>query len=629
MKNFVLPVALILKAVFFPATCFAANSPLIWNTFMGGSDNETGYATALDASGNIYIVGASSATWGTPLNPFGGTQDAFVAKFDGNGILQWHTFLGGSSMDYSFDIVLGNSGYIYLVGTSYSTWGSPLNPFGGGACDAFLAKLDVDGTLLWHTFLGGNDYDWGRSISMDDNGNVYMVGHSYSTWGNPLRPFKYSDDVFLAKFNADGELQWNTFWTVQSGYSYESDITVSGSGNIYVVGGFDYDSRAWPTVNKYDTNGNALWGWSEGPRVDCSTSGGYIALDKSENVYFTGYSDRTWGDPLRPFNGAFDSYAAKLDSNGNLQWSTFLGGSGDDSEGGIALDGGGNIYIAGASSSPWGHPLGIFNGGWDGFVAKLNNNGALQWNTFLGGSGFDSGSGIVLDGSGYIYAGGISDATWGSPVGQHNGGSDAFLAQLAYGVKVTSPDGGESWPFKSLQNITWKAPGLAGKVALSLYRNGVRIGPIATCPAARGYYAWKAGTYGKNLLPVPAGSGYTVKITGSGTADMSDGPFSIYRPIPSLEVTLPKGGENWQFKSPQDITWTAKNITGSVALILYRNGRKIGWIASCPATKGSYSWKVGTYGDNQIPVPAGSGYSIRITGSGPAATSPGTFAIFR
>ena len=73
---------------------------LSWNTFLGGSGNDYGNGIAVDTSGNVYVTGYSYATWGSPVRPYsGGSADAFVAKLNGSGALQWNTFLGGSNDD--------------------------------------------------------------------------------------------------------------------------------------------------------------------------------------------------------------------------------------------------------------------------------------------------------------------------------------------------------------------------------------------------------------------------------------------------------------------------------------------------------------------------------------------------
>jgi hypothetical protein len=297
---------------------------LSWNTFLGGSDNA--YGIAVDASGSVYVVGYSDTSWGTPVNAHsgGGVSDAFVAKLNSSGALIWNTFLGGTSPDVGTDIAADAGGSVYLAGYSDTSWGTPVNAHsGGGVSDAFVAKLNSSGALIWNTFLGGAFGDSGWAIALDASGNAYVAGTSYGAWGTP--------------------------------------------------------------VNAHN--------------------GG----------------------------GVSDAFAAKLNSSGALTWNTFLGSSSDDEGYGIAADASGNAYVAGHSGDTWGTPVDAHNGGpfWDAFVAKLSSSGALTWNTFLGGTANDSGNAIAVDASGNAYVAGISYGTWGTPVRAYTGSTDAFAAKLS------------------------------------------------------------------------------------------------------------------------------------------------------------------------------------------------------
>ena len=123
----------------------------------------------------------------------------------------------------------------------------------------------------------------------------------------------------------------------------------------------------------------------------------------------------------------------KLNSSGSFVWNTFLGGSLDDSGSDITFDSSGNVYVSGSSNAAWGSPVWEHAGGYDAFVTKLNTNGDLIWNTFLGSSLDDSGSDITFDSSGSMYVSGSSNAAWGSPVRAHAGGYDAFVTKRILG----------------------------------------------------------------------------------------------------------------------------------------------------------------------------------------------------
>ena len=211
-----------------------------------------------------------------PLNSHSGNWDMVVVKLNSSGAYQWHTFYGSGSYDWSYGIAVDTNGNVYVTGYSYATWGSPINPHSGD-WDIVVVKLDSSGAYQWHTFHGSSDSDCGYGIAVDTNGNVYVTGYSSATWGSPLNSHSGNWDIVVVKLNSSGAYQWHTF---------------HGSSNA---------------------------------------DGGYsIAVDTDGNVYVTGHSTATWGTPLAPYNDGYDIVVLKLDSSGAYQWHTFYGSGGDD-----------------------------------------------------------------------------------------------------------------------------------------------------------------------------------------------------------------------------------------------------------------------------------------------------------
>ncbi|HRE24991.1 MAG TPA: hypothetical protein PK954_00020, partial [Anaerolineales bacterium] len=133
---------------------------------------------------------------------------------------------------------------------------------------------------------------------------------------------------------------------------------------------------------------------------------------------------------MRAFSSGTDSYVASLGTDGTLQWNTFLGGSGTDIANRLSVAPDGGAHIAGYSAATWGVPVQAFTSSYDVFVANVSPQGALIWNTFLGGVGNDYGFGVAEDGSGHVFVVGGSANSWGSPQYPHSIGNDAFLARL-------------------------------------------------------------------------------------------------------------------------------------------------------------------------------------------------------
>jgi LPXTG-site transpeptidase (sortase) family protein len=367
---------------------FDASGQLIWNTFLGSSvSTDYGEEIIVDGSGNVYVTGLTdvsfgSGTWGNPIRPFMGQGDAFVAKLDSSGNLLWNTFLGSSAWDWGKGLILAPDGHVYVTGSSSAVWGDVIVRGFTAIEDAFVAKLDLGGNLLWTSFFGGPGFDEGSGITRGSNGNLYVTGFSTATtgsagWGNPLHDYSGGGDAFVVTVDSNGNLIWNTFLG-GNGYEYGTEAAVDGTGKVYV----------------------------------------------------TGLSNAMWGNPVRDYAAGIDAFAASLDSSGNLLWNTFLGGNGADEGHGIAVDQAGNAHIAGYSGAAWGTPLRAYIALDDGFEAELDSAGNIVSHWFLGDTGYDYGYGLAVDNDGNVLVTGSSTATWGTPVSEYTPPTDAFIAKL-------------------------------------------------------------------------------------------------------------------------------------------------------------------------------------------------------
>ncbi len=474
---------------------------LIWNTFFGapGYGDDHAKAICADRRGNIYIVGYSEGTWGDPIRPYGGGDtDAFVAKLNSSGTLLWMTFLGGSGADEGRDIISDEAGYIYVTGTSPSTWAGPIVPHGGSA-DAFAAKLSPTGALQWNTFLGGPGSDQGYGLGLDGSSNLYLTGTSGWSWGSPIRSFGGGGaDAFAAKLNPNGALQWNTFLGSDQ-VDYGNDLAVDGSGNATIAGS---GASTWGTpllpfsggftdafAAELNTNGVLQWNTFLGGSGDDYGSG--IALGGTDDVYVTGSSSAGWGSPVLSYTAGEDAFAANLNGSGLLQWNTFIGGGGPDNGFDLVVDESGFLFVTGQVDSSGGRspsPSTL-----DIFATKLDSNGGLQWNSQFGGNGIEEGLGITVALSGAVYVTGDSFATWGNPILPYNGGCDGFAVRINDDVSltVTVPNGGESLVGGSTPNIAWTTTGSIENVKIEFSADGgATWTTIAPSAVNSGSYAW-------------------------------------------------------------------------------------------------------------------------------------------
>jgi hypothetical protein len=560
------------------------NGPALnWNTFLGGTIESYGHAVALDSSKNIYIVGISNSSWGSPVRAYSGFYfDAFVAKLSPSGALLWNTFLGGAGDDAAHSIAVDSVGNVYIAGWSTDSWGSPVRGFLGGSYDVWAAKLNTNGGLQWSTFLGGDQNDTSGAIAVDASGNVYVSGNSTGTWGAPVNPFS-NYDGFLAKLNGSGALQWNTFF----GSSDNDDawgVAVDRSGNIFVTGDSDssWGSPVVPLtgnwdgfVAKFDASGALQWNTFLGSPGNWVT--GYSATtDIKGNIYVAGLSNATWGSPVNPFASAGDAFAAKLNAGGVLQWNSFLGGADWDQGESVAVDLNGNVFVGGYSYADWGTPSLPFYGvdGPDVFAAKLTAGGALAWNAFLRSTDLAInywGQGIAVDGAGGVFVAGTSEESWGTPIRAYSGITGAYVAKLGedpvwrqrHAVGDFDGDGADelvvdfgatgAWLYNQGAWSQLTASNPESLVAADV--DGDNVDELVADLGAAGLWLWNAGAW--NQL-----SGVNAESLAAGDVD-ADGAAEIIGDFGAAGLWLYNGGAWTQLSGVNAEYVTTANVNGT------------------------------------------------------------------
>jgi hypothetical protein len=382
-----------------------------WATYYGGSEWDYGTSCAIDASGNIYMIGSTSSTSGIATAGAHETtiNDGFLVKFNSNGVRQWGTYFEGNGNACTTDA----SGNIYIVGLTNSTSGIATagahQTVMSGSGDAFLVKFNSSGVKQWGTYFGGassgaSGMEKGISCATDALGNVYMVGQTPSTSGIATTGAHQtiygggSCDAFLVKFNSSGVMQSGTYYGgagVDIGYSCATDAT----GNVYLAG---------------DTQQEFL-----------PASSGMTTIGAHQSAYGGGYSD---------------GFLVKFDSNGLRQWGTYYGGSLLDVSFSCATDASGNVYMSGNTQSS----SGIATAGAhqttvnDAFLVSFNSSGVRQSGTYYGGIK----NVCTSDASGNVYMTGYTQSSSGiATAGAHqtakgnSGYSDAFLVKFS-GISV-------------------------------------------------------------------------------------------------------------------------------------------------------------------------------------------------
>lgn len=454
-------------AVIFDVGAYDHTRPLVidpsitYSTYLGGSGNEEGgYDIAVNSAGDAYVAGGTAnpgvgggstdfpVTAGAFQTTSGGGAtdamgDAYVSELNPSGTaLIYSTYIGGSSFDDSGGLVVDAQGHAYVRGDTQSsdfptTSGAFQTAPPGPSFNLWVAELSADGSaLLYSTYLGGRGFSSGSGLAVDGSGNAYVTGIT----GAP--DFPTTPGAFDRNFHGKANFTPPPFSDRPQDYdAFVSKLTPDGKHLAY----------------------STLLG---GNRLD---AGFGIAVDSLGNAFVTGDTNSP-SFPATPhavdknFNGQTDAFVAEVNPTGSdLVYATFLGGRGFDEGISIAIDGSDNAYITGSTASadfpttPGAYqqtfrstlapppqpctpiappPCGPRNA----YVAKIDSSGStLVYSTYIGGSVFDFGQSIALDGDGaaYISGGTFSPdfpTTSGAPQRTIGGNQDAIVSKL-------SPDG--------------------------------------------------------------------------------------------------------------------------------------------------------------------------------------------
>jgi hypothetical protein len=473
---------------------------LVYSTYLGGSGDDQPTGIAVDGIGNVYLSGCTDSA-DFPLATLGalasGSTHAFVAKLDPTGSnLVYADYFGGSNQDYGYALALNSAKEVYLTGSTSSSDFPMVNAYQAvypGSFNAFLSRISADGSsLLYSTYFGGNGSDIPASVKVDGSSNVLIAGNTTST--NLPVASAYQSTVsanqggvmgnygFVTKFSPDGsQLIYSTYLGGSSNIAFNcggtpcwpsptsaiTGLALDANGNAYAAGNTNtYD---FPTTNgayiatdttqldgivgfvsKFDGSGSLQYSTYFYESSGIFTTVDAIAADTQGSAYVTGlaFSDGTFPltstaicDPGVYGEACSYAFVTKFDAAGaTLLYSTFLGPNNYASPAAISVDASGDAYVLATTAS---NSFGLVNGleaytsGNDSLVAEIDPTASTQlFATFLGGSGDDNAAGMALDSSGNIYVTGTTGSSdfpisQGGFQGILGGNTDAFISKIA------------------------------------------------------------------------------------------------------------------------------------------------------------------------------------------------------
>ena len=415
---------------------------LAYGTYFGDAGAEQMRGVALGADGTVYLAGSDNG-------------DAVVVKLSADlASVVYTTYIGGGASDSANAIAVDAAGQVYIAGTT----NSPL--FYGSVStgtDAFAAKLSVDGSSLLYTrVVSGGLSDQGNGIAVDASGQAYLV----ATVGTGI-----ATDISVTKFNAAGSAALYSFTIAGNGADTGLAIAVDGSGRAAITGHTESTDLGASLVNAFNTSlgnshdayvfqlnaaGNAVvYGTLFGGNQ--TDTGRAITYGPGGRIYITGDTDSTnlsttSGAFQTSFNNSIEAFVAVFDpalsGSATRVYATYLSGNGDDIGRAIAVDGAGQIFVAGSTDSTGltvtaDRAQGSNGGLTDGFFAILNPAGAgsadLVYRSYLGGTGNDDANALAL-GSGKVVLAGTSASATGIA---RAGGADTSFAGATDGFAVS------------------------------------------------------------------------------------------------------------------------------------------------------------------------------------------------
>lgn len=556
-----------------------------WIARIGSTGTDVGRSITTDPNGNVYITGqggsatvdayeggdGTGASFGNVTNT--GSGDAFIVKYDTNGVGQWITKIASTTADIGYGITADALGNVYIgvrVGAAITTAFSvgniafPITIPAGTGNEVGIVKYNSTGSVQWITRVssGANESVWG--LKSDRNGNVYVVGQ-FGPAGTDLVVYNSDGTTFasifescsIVKYDTNGFGQW-----VQILRGTTTGVNVYGIStdlfqNIYVGGStisgqamtiYSVDFKPYITLQsqrgnqegfliKYSPVGTPQWA------SVLSTAGVdelyAVATDSSGNVYATGQygsgtmylynGDGTFFTPTLAVSGTLDGIVLKYNTKGTIQWRARIFGTGSELGYGISTDASGNVYVTGSTGSATSTTFVnsddtttaavITTGGLvDGFIVKYNTSGTVQWRVKIASTSSDIGYAIANDSSGNVYITGQAGAATFFNADDSTGASITTAGSFEMFVTKYNTNGTFQWVAKLSTINADLGYGIAVDSSGNVYMTGVQQNNVSGSPQTLTITNADGTTFPTTYTGLGGRDCITVKFNNSGIA---------------------------------------------------------------------------------------------------------------
>ncbi|OYU83494.1 MAG: hypothetical protein CFE24_11110 [Flavobacterium sp. BFFFF2] len=423
------------------SNCNAQAPAIQWQKTLGGGLDDWAYCIKPTSDGGFISVGYTQSNNGDVSgNHLAGATDIWVVKTDSSGVPQWKKALGGSQYEQAFSVQQTTDGGYIIAGQTNSTDGDISGNHGG--LDAWIVKLNSDGSIGWKKCWGGNGQDFAKSVQQTTDGGYIVSGTTNSTNGDAVG--QHGDyDCFMLKLDSDGNTAWQqvlggsgsdySFAVIQDsdgGYVMAGFGTATGNGTLAelrnhfgAIGGTEFWivklNSSGTLVQQRLVNRNANFDGSPNQinSLQQTADGGYIIAGQS--MYFNlGQS----------YYGNYDNIIVKLNADFSTLWNQRFGGASSDIPNSIQQTSDGGYIVAGYSNSTNGDVTGNHTDN-DAWMVRLNSSGTLLWQKSIGGTRDDYANSIIQTTDGGYLMAGYTKSNNGDVSGNH-GGYDFWLVKL-------------------------------------------------------------------------------------------------------------------------------------------------------------------------------------------------------
>ncbi|CAM4543549.1 MULTISPECIES: SBBP repeat-containing protein [Myxococcus] len=403
-----------------PSIAEAQVPPPSWVRQLGAHHDEQAHAVAVSGT-SVYVAGQTTSQLGA--DPQAGGQDAFIARYDTAGNLQWVRQFGTARTDRATAVATDEAGNVYVAGTTFGSLDFYTN---AGGIDYFIAKYDAAGNRQWLRQNGTQMDDFATGLAISAPDKLFFTGYTGGSFANGGNPNNY--DIVVALYDTAG----NPYWLQQYGTSASDmarGIAVTPTHEVYVVGNTygSLDGTTTPVSSdifllKLNILGAQQWVRQiDAGELDDAKS---VAVGPDGGVYLAG---ETFGSlDGNANNGTVDVLLARYDNAGNRQWSRMLGGAQTDYAFGVSVTTSNVVQLVGYTSDALdGNPPA---GSLDAFLTRYDALGTKLGTRTLGTPFQDIARGVAVDSAGNAY---VAGNTFGGLGGNTNaGGYDAFLARF-------------------------------------------------------------------------------------------------------------------------------------------------------------------------------------------------------